>query len=199
MEENIAKFCSEAEMLKRIKTEGMRLAGVDQPHSIAEHMLVAAQLAFILAELEGADSYKCAAILVFHDNAETRIGDQNKVTARYLRKDNVELLALQEQVANLPEAVSKRIEELFLEIEKRQSKEGIIAKDADWLETAIQAKIYLEQGYRGCQNWIDNVEKALETDSAKKILTQIKEMNDFTNSWWQGLKKMTYEKLDQEP
>lgn len=78
---------------------------------------------------------------------------------------------------------------------ERNTKEGIIAKDADWLEQAIQAKVYMETGYKGAEDIINNVGAALETDSAKEILAEIRKNPDFLNSWWQGLKKMTYQKL----
>lgn len=62
----------------------------------------------------------------------------------------------------------------------------------------MQAKILVEQGFVGAEDWINNVEKALETESAKKILAEIRGMKDFTNCWWQGLKKMTYKKLAED-
>ena len=78
--------------------------------------------------------------------------------------------------------------------ENRNTKEGIVAKDADWLELAFQAKQYIDQGHLAAQNWIDNVEKALETDSAKELLKEMQKTN-FTD-WLIGLKKMTYKKLE---
>jgi len=193
---NLKKFFSEIQMLKRVRNEGFRLAGIAETAPIAEHALIAAQIAFVLAKLEGADPYKVACTLIFHDNAEIRIGDQSKVNARYIKRDSIERTALAEQTDNLPGQLKDDILSLFDQIESRGTREGVIAKDADWLETAIQAKIYMEQGHRGCENWIDNVEKALETESAKQILKVIREDSDFTNTWWQGLKKMTYTKLD---
>jgi hypothetical protein len=58
---------------------------------------------------------------------------------------------------------------------------------------ALSAREYLCLGYKGMQDWINNVKKALETKSAKKLLKVI-EKSDI-NDWWQGLKKMTYRKL----
>jgi len=84
---------------------------------------------------------------------------------------------------------------MFKGKEERTTPEGVVAQDADWLECAIQAKLYLEKGH-DCSEWIKNTEKALETESAKEILKLIKQEKDFTTLWWQGLKKMTYKKLD---
>ena len=195
--ENIVKFFSELGMLKKQKHVGFWLAGVADPDSVAEHSFRTAQIAYILGHLEGVNPEKCALICLIHDNADARIGDQNKVNARYYKVKEAEEKAFKEQVENLPREIVDIFYQLFIEKEKRNTKEGVIAQDADWLEVAIQAKEYLEQGYKGCQNWIDNVEKALETKSAKEILKIVKN-TDMTNSWWQGLKKMTYKKLDKK-
>lgn len=193
---NIEKYLSEVQMLKRLDHIGFKLAGVEQRDSIAGHVCISAQIAFVLAEMEGADPFKSAVINLFHDNHEARIGDHNKVSARYIDTHPAEAEADREQLQNLPESLSTRILILLDEKRNRNTKEGIVAQDADWLEVAIQAKIFAELGHIGCEDWIDNVEKALETPSAKSILAVIKAEKDFTNCWWRGLKKMTHQKLD---
>ena len=82
----------------------------------------------------------------------------------------------------------------FKEIEDRTTKEGIIAKDADWMEVAFAAKEQYDLGNGLAMDWIDNVGKAIETDSAKELFKTMKETR-FTE-WWTGLKKMLYKKLD---
>lgn len=195
--EGISKFFSEIGFLKRYKTSGFYLVGVENPPTVAEHSYRAAIIGAVLAEMEGVSPEKVAFILLFHDTAEARIGDQNKVSARYFKKNEAEEKAGVEQVQDLPAGLASKILTGRKELDERNTKEGIVAKDTDWLEQAITAKELVEKGYKGAQNWIDNVEKALETESAKEILKQVQNDKDFTNSWWQGLKKMTYKKLDQ--
>jgi putative hydrolase of HD superfamily len=149
----------------------------------------------VLAEMEGADPDKVALICLVHDITESRIGDHHKVNARYMNTDEAEMKVLDDQLALLPQKLADKWRGYTEEYNNRNTKEGIVAKDADWLEVALTAKEYLELGYKGAQEWIDNVEKALETDSAKQILKLAKE-SDFINSWWQGLQTMTYKKLD---
>jgi len=194
IDKNLIKYFSDQTALKNMPRTGWRLAGVKFPESLAEHTCIAVQLAYIIGELEGLDGAKCAALLIFHDNGEIRINDQHKVAARYINAKNAEKIAFFEQTKNLPDKISKKIQKMFIEKEERTTPEGIVAQDADWLECAVQAKIYTEQGYN-CIGWINNIEKALETKSAKKILKLIKEEKKFTTIWWQGLKKMTYKKL----
>ena len=181
-------------MLKRMKHTGVRLAGVSDPDSLAGHICITAQIAYVLGKLEGADAQKCAVMALFHDNEEARIGDHHKVSSRYLDTKQAEIDAEKELFANLPDGTE--LFEMQEEVRKRDTKEGIIVQDADWLEIAIQAKIYLELGHKGCSIWIDNVRKALETKSAKDLLAEIEKDPDFLNCWYPELKKMTYTKLE---
>ena len=58
------------------------------------------------------------------------------------------------------------------------------------LELAITAKENIEKGYSYAQDWINNISKALLTESGKKLLNELK--NADSNKWWQGLKKLKY-------
>jgi len=190
----IVNFIFELGQLKRQKHSGYMLAGVKDPPTVAEHSLRAAQIGYILAIMEGdANPEKVASILIIHDNPETRISDQNKVSARYFSAKEAGKKALQEQLQMLGKEIDQRWSDYYHEIEERSTKEGIIAKDADWLEVAFQAKEYLDLGYESTIDFLDNVESAVETESAKKLMKEIRSVK-FTD-WWQGLKKMTYEKL----
>jgi len=196
----VVNFIFEMGHLKREKNRGFALVGVKDPNTIAEHSLRAAQIGFILAEMENdkageeiVSAEKVAAIMIIHDNAETRVGDQHKVGARYFSKKEAEKLAFEEQIAGLGERIEVKWRKYMGEHDGRDTKEGIVAQDADWLEAAFQAKEYLELGYESVQVWISNVEAAVETESAKEILKVMRETK-FTD-WWKDLKKMTYEKL----
>jgi putative hydrolase of HD superfamily len=148
--------------------------------------LRAAQIGFILAKLEKYDKpLEVCGILLFHDIVECRIGDIHKVANRYVTADKEQVL--KDQLGKLG-SVGEEILQLLKQMKAKDTKAGIIAKDADYLEQAFTAKEYIEKGYAFAQNWIDNVEKALRTDSAKKLLNALKKAN--SNDWWQGLKKI---------
>jgi len=191
----ISRFFAEIGNLRRIERTGLTLAGVDNPETLADHVTRASQIAYILAFLEGADPEKTATMVLFHDNAEIRVGDQHKVASRYFNIGDAETKAFEEQVNNLPDKLKSMLSSLRLEFEERKTIEAIVAKDADWLEMALEAKECEEKGVKIAKQWVENVRKALETKSAKKLLEFIEKEGDFLNSWWQGLKKMTYKKL----
>lgn len=189
----IVNFFYEMGVLKRQRHTGSILAGVKDPDSIADHTTRAAIIAYVLAEVEGADSEKTACMVLFHDIGECRVGDQHKVGARYWDHSGPEQKAYEDQVKNLPGKIEKKLIEYFKEYNKRNTKEGIVAKDADWLEMAMTAKEFSEQGYTSMESWVEKISEALETDSAKKMIGEIKKTK--STDWWKDLKKMTYKKL----
>lgn len=199
---NIVNYIFEMGMLSKEKHNGFKLIGSSNLRSVGEHALRAAQIGYLLTILENEkhntnlNPERVCSMLVFHDNGEIRIGDLHKVAARYIDSKEAEELAFKDQVGNLPEEARNTLIKYFKETEERNSKEGIIAKDADWLETAFSAKELYDLGNELAIDWINNVEKALETKSAKEIIKTMKNVR-FTD-WWVGLKKMLYKKIDGE-
>ena len=120
----VVNFIFELGQLKKQARTGWWLAGVKDPSSVAEHTLRAAQIGYILAVMEGVNPERVASILIMHDNVETRTGDQNKVTARYINTNESEQQVLKEQSENLGEEISEKLKQYFNEIEKRNTKEG---------------------------------------------------------------------------
>ena len=183
---HICKFICELGHLKRIKHEGWRLCGVADPESVAEHSLRAAQIGYILARLEGYEKpEEVCSILVFHDIGECRIGDIHRVARRYIEAD--EERAVEEQTGKLDD-IGKEILEKWKRMEKQKDRAGIIAKDADLLEMAFTAKEYMQTGFQAAGDWIEKISAKLQTDSAKKLIEILKELNCI--EWWQGLKKL---------
>ena len=72
--EGLTNFLYEMGLLKRYKRTGWMIAGIDNPESIAEHSFRTAIIGYLLAVMEGADPAKTAAMCLFHDTQETRIG-----------------------------------------------------------------------------------------------------------------------------
>lgn len=186
-EKGIINYLFEMNMLKRLFHNGPQVAGVKSPDTLAEHVYRAAMIGYILGEMEGRSGEKIATMLLFHDNPEARIGDHNKIAQHYIECTKVEKKVMKDQVASLPSPIAKKIEKYWEDKEGLKTKEGIIARDADLLETALQAKEYVDTGYP-TKDWISNVKKHLKTKSAKKLMKQL-EKTHFTD-WWDGLKKL---------
>lgn len=71
----VASFAFELGVLKRIRRAGWWHVGVRDPESVAEHSLRVAQLAALIAAIEGADPGRATLLAIWHDSQETRTGD----------------------------------------------------------------------------------------------------------------------------
>ena len=185
---DIAKFMFEVGTLKRIKRGWQRHEGIPAPESVADHSHRTAVLGYILAKLEGANADKVLKMCLFHDVPESRMGDLDKVQQRYIDQREAEVKVIEEQYSGLPEGIGKEIMELLKEMNAKQSKEAVIAKDADLLELLFQAKEYADAGYKGCNYWLERNSSFLKTESAKKLFSELMKMN--ATDWWKGLENL---------
>ena len=172
--------------MKYVKRSGWWVARIKDPETIAEHSHRTSIIAYFLGLMERADAQKCAMIAMFHETSETRINDAHKIAVRYFDHKDAEEKATRDQVKVLPGIFKEKVSAFQEEWLSMESKEAIIAKDADYLECAIQAREYFDAGYKDTWDWIKNTKKRLKTESAKRLLS-LAEKTD-SNSWWEGLK-----------
>jgi len=187
--EKIADFFYEAGQLKRVKRSGWWMIGIKDPESVAEHSFRAAVIGYVLSKLEKVNTEKVVVACLFQDFNEARINDLHKVGQRYIDFKPIEKKVFSEQIENLPKEAKQELSKLFSEFQRDGSSEATVARDADLLENACQAKEYIEMGNGDAQNWIDNIKKIIRTESGKKLLTIIEKRS--SNEWWKGLKKIT--------
>ncbi|MEM4267695.1 MAG: HD domain-containing protein [Candidatus Woesearchaeota archaeon] len=185
---DIVDFLFELGQLKRTKRTGWWLINIKEPESVAEHSFRAAFIGYILAKMENSDPDKVIKMCLLQDICEARIGDLNKVAQRYINPKSAEIRALKEQLCKVPKEIAQEFETLFIEYHNDASKEGIIARDADLLECAFQAKEYKDFGHIEAEDWYNNAGSLLKTKSAKLIFKHMKKQN--STSWWHGLKEI---------
>ncbi len=164
----MAHFGFELGVLKRMRRAGWWHVGVRDPESVAEHSLRVAQLAWLIAAVEGADPARAAYLAVWHDSQEIRTGDIPHTATPYLDGPSPEAITA-DQTAELPEAARKTVHEAVAEYEAQQTVEARCARDADKLECLLQAIEYRDAGYARVQGWIDSSHAALRTDIARRI------------------------------
>jgi putative hydrolases of HD superfamily len=159
------------------------IAGTDNPESIAEHSFRTAIIGYLLAVMEGADPAKTAALCLFHDTQETRIGDVPSVGKGYVvTAPNPEVTA--DQVTGFPAEAGQAVRELVEEYEARQSLEARLAKDADKLECLIQAREYQAQGHQDVPPWIETSAAALKSSSARRLAEACQQVPP--RQWWKA-------------
>lgn len=181
---NLVNFLFEVSKLKVTPRAGWFNAGIENPESVAAHSCSAAFVAFVLAKLEGADPFKCAAICAMHELPEVRIGDIDAIARKYIDKSS-EKKVMEDQLSLLTPEMRKDMEAI-LNYGDDSSKEQIVAKDADYLEMLIQAIRYKDAGHKNVQHWIDETPNRLKTESAKRLAKEIINSNSY--EWAKNLK-----------
>ena len=166
--EGLAGFGYELGLLKRVRRSGWWHAGVNDPESVAEHTMRAAQLAALIAAEEGADPARAAFLALWHDSQETRTGDLPHTATAYLAKPDPRQITA-DQTRGLPERSRALVRGAVDEYESRQTLEARCAKDADKLDMLLQAVEYRDAGVRRTDGWIASARKDLHTETSRRI------------------------------
>ena len=162
----------------------------DMSDNIATHSYRVGLIGWFLAKMEGADPYKVVMMCLSHDMGEVRTGDHNWIHKRYVKIYEDEIR--EDQLGTLPFGDLK---ELADEYERRESKEAIVAKDADRLDQILLLREYVWQGNKEAQIWLDgkpgvNKEEnqklnQFQTVSGRKIAEAA--IKEDPSSWWNNI------------
>lgn len=175
---NLANFFFEVGMLKRTPRTGFQFLG-SGAESVAEHSFRTAIIGFTLGRLEGGvDIGRVLQLCLFHDIPEARTGDLNYVNKKYVRAD--EAKAVEDLARTLPFGDEYRgaIEEFVV----CQSREALIAHDADQLEMILALKEYKDLGNRYADEWYPFAVRRLQTETARRLAETIWETD--STRWW---------------
>ena len=174
------KFLYELGFLKNMQRSGWLTLGIRFGDSVASHSFRAAIISYYLAKKLNANVEKTLLMTLFHDVPETRIGDINKISKKYLKADKLKVI--ENQFSELfPE-----IKELAKEFIEQKTLEAKIARDSDILEVIVQAKEF-ENINKLAKEFYENAYNRLELEESKKIATKL------INSdvvWWKGMKDL---------
>ena len=178
----VAQFLFEMGHLKHTPRAGWLLLGIGQPESVAEHSFRVGMVGMALAGLAGADMGRVAALCLAHDMAETRITDVASVARAYVTTAAPEAVTAH-QTSAMPADVAKAFQALTAEYEAGQTLEAQVARDADKLETLLQAAEYAAQGFDTAP-WRETSTGALRTDVGQQLAQAIGATGP--GSWWQA-------------
>jgi DNA-binding SARP family transcriptional activator/5'-deoxynucleotidase YfbR-like HD superfamily hydrolase len=167
----VAAFLLEMGHLKRVPRSGWLPFEVPQPETIAEHSFRASIIGMALAALESADVGRTSALCLLHGEHETRIGDVPWAAPAHVMTAGPQAVFGQ-QTAGMPDAAVKAFLDLTSEFEAGETIEAQVARDADKLDTLLQAVEHQAQGHDTIV-WQETVIAALRTDSAKQLAQAI--------------------------
>ncbi len=180
-------FFAEAGLLKRIKRSGWWVAGIKDPESVAGHSFRTAVIGYYLAYLEGVDPFKVVTMSLFNDIHEARINDLHKMGHYYIDFKSAEQKVFKDQVAALDARVKKALELMRAEYDVQQTKESLVARDADILECLVQAKEYYDQGHCAAKLFFKTAPRFLKTKNARQLWARLRRWD--SSQWWQGVVK----------
>lgn len=170
----IVNYFFEIASLRRL-TRSHRQVIEEVSDNVSDHSFRVAIIGMILAKLENCDENKVIKMCLFHDVAEARIGDANFINQQYV--DLHEEEARKDQAEGLP--IGKEVLEFLNEYGRLQTKESIIAKDADLLDQMVLQQEYFYNDKKNGKRWQDHTEKGLKTESAKVLAKKIRLSNPF--------------------
>lgn len=180
-------FFAEAGLLKRVKRSGWWVAGIENPESVAEHCFRCAVISYYIAHCEGIDPYRAVTMALFNDIHESRINDLHKMGHYYIEFRDAERRAFNDQIAQLEAKARTHLKLIRDDYDKQQSRESIVARDADILECLLQAKEYLDNGYPVAKTFFKRAPDYLKTSTAKALWKAMGQWDSHT--WWQNVVK----------
>jgi len=158
----VAAYLFEVGSLKNLPRAGWLRLGIRFPESVAEHSFRVGVVGLVLAALEGADVGRTSALCLLHDSPEARTGDVTAIGRAYVTTEPAEDVSVH-QTAGMPGAAAKVVQDLVGEYEAGETLESQVAKDADKLESLLQAV-------------------ALRTDAGRQLARAIMAADPY--SWW---------------
>ena len=159
--QELAQFLFEVGYLKKVSRSGWWLLGNKNPESVAEHSFRCAIIGYLLAKSENVDAFRVVMMCLFHDLHEARTNDLHKIAQKYINLEEAEAKVSREQFESLRGSVGEEIEDTLSELTNQESKESIVARDADILECAMQAREYQVQGYEDAVDWVERAKDKL--------------------------------------
>ena len=177
----------DAHRLKHAPRTGWAMRGVADAESVAGHSFGVALVCLILAELvdQSVDKAKLLTTALLHDLPESVIGDLPAPAAIHFppgAKRQAETLALGAVLRALPWA--EEWHAWWREYEDGTSAEGRLVRDADRLDTLIQAHIYEQTtGNRWLEEfWVSSEAVPFEFDAAQALYEELMALRQASGS-----------------
>jgi putative hydrolase of HD superfamily len=176
--DSIANFLFEVGMLSRTPRSGYQFLGSGK-ESVAEHILRTVFVGYTLCKMdESLDELRVLKMCVFHDLPEARTGDMNYVNKKYVNVDE------EKAVMELTESLffGNDIKEAIEEFNRKETRESLIARDADQIALILQLKECGDLGNKYSDEWISFALQRLSTENGKKLSERV--VNTDSSLWW---------------
>jgi len=174
----LSDFLFEVGMLCKTPRSGCQFLGSGR-ESVAEHVLRTVFIGYALCKLNPSlEELRVLKMCVFHDLPEARTGDMNYVNKKYVQVDETKAVKELTEGLFFGDDIRKSIEEF----NAKETKESLIARDADQIALILQLKEYGDLGNKYSEEWIKYALQRLCTDEGKKLAARIIQTD--SSHWW---------------
>ena len=176
--DRISELFFEAKTLKELPRSGYHFLGSGK-ESVAEHSFMTAFICLVMSRMEpGLDSEKLISMALIHDLPEARTGDLNYVQKQYVTAD--ESKAVGDMTHGL--AFGNEFADLLAEFSKGDTREAMLANDADQLSFILELKRHKDTGAKSPEKWLPVVMKRLKTSLGQGMAQSI--VDSSWDDWW---------------
>ena len=175
----IDKFFSLINTLKHSEREGWKRIGVTgTKDTIASHSFGACLLGMHLAKLENVDCDKVVKLLIVHDLIMKYVPDSTPLDAEYSDKRKLEYENVEKLLLDIPKNIRDEFRALIIEYLDETSKEVIVARQADKLDTLLTVKEYSKDLGQPeiFKEFLENDKGKFKTDIGKKLFEEIQNL-----------------------
>lgn len=184
----LVDFLFECGMLRKTPRTGYQFLGTGQ-ENVAEHSFRTAVIGFVLAQMAGANKERTAMMCLFHDLHEARTGDFNYVNRLY--NSCARTKALEDALSGT--GLAGDILPLWEELEATDSREAMLAQDADQLDLMLNLKEQSDLGNAYADKWLDAAKERLRTEEGRELCRVIL-TTDHTDWWFLGPDRAWWER-----
>jgi len=177
----ILDFFEPIEKIKRKEREGWKIAKKEYKikgvvETIGSHSLGAALIGWFLAEKEGLNKEKIIKLLLVHDLVMAYMHDITPRDKDYARKKEIENDNIKELLKDIPSILKNEFESLIMEYQKEETPESRLAREADKMDTLLQAFFYSKENGRKeiIQDFLPRYEKFFRSKTGMKIFMELK-------------------------
>lgn len=176
----LADLVFEAGMLRKTPRTGYQFLGSGS-ENVAEHSFRTALIGYILAVMSDANAERTAMLCLIHDFHEARTGDFNYVNSIYNSTDHRR--AMEHALSGT--CAAEPLMALWDEQDKEESKEALLAKDADQIDLIFNLVEERDKGNAYADKWLEAVVKRVESDAGKALVAKAMQ-TDHTDWWFKG-------------
>lgn len=173
--DDVIDFFGPVHKVKGMERSGWKERGIARPETVAAHGFGAASLAWLLASAEGADAGKAVKMILTNGLRRASLPDVTPSSMLFFRMTNYTRGAVEELTRHLPSAVREEAKALLEEYDAGETLEAQVAREADKLDTMMQAIAYeRETGKRFAAQFFATYSGSFRTKTGKELYEQLR-------------------------